>query len=248
MEAFIWYKEHPKPKGNGWYFLTGEGWSEFGPDQNTVLESRFASTNNRLCPLPKGHNVATKKAAVDFDRMLLLNAKCPDFAAATTILPDALPVKRQSRPSEVLVWRPFDASDSELLSMCLNAGRSCAVLYGPRAIVVDVQTKYWTDCLWACGIESRTELESYGPVLRDELPSRVVEVQQHEDSSSDDDSDDGIPTAEVGKPREFQTQVEHLVAMGYKWKDAQWALAKAATLEEAATLLIDRNEAISKIT
>jgi len=286
VECWVWFKDAPvrRPKESaGWFFLAGDGWAEMGPEQNALLETAFASTTARLCALPKGHNIATAKAAVDLDRMLVLNAKLPAFAATATALPDALPVARRSRPDTALHWRrttpdveSFDASDSELLTLCLNAGRSCVVLYSsPRAVVVDVLTQRWADCLWLHGFDRGSRV-FHGRVSRDTDIAQAlvhrspdddpddddggVEKQQRASSSSsrpppsneNDDDDDrgddddeaeeeegGIPTAPSGDRRQFQGQVESLVAMGFKWKDAQWALSKAATLEEAAALLID---------
>ena len=238
-DAFTWFRDRATrdaPSGKGWYFLTAEGWTEFGNHQGEVLEAALVKGKRRLVKVPAGHNIQAK-CVVDLDRMLVVDPVLPDFASATELLPPALPVRRVADPVTVRTWRyslheheapslAFDANDSELLSLAAETGRPCVVLYdSERAVVVDLAKKRWVDGLFALGVDDDAE-EFCGRVKRD---ADATHTKQ------------GLPVASPvpsAPPCPEDDLCAQLVAMGFDRTQAAVALVACDDdVEEAAMVL-----------
>ena len=243
-DAFTWFRDRTTkaaPNGRGWYFLTAEGWTEFGPQQCEVIEKNFTRDKQRLVKVPAGHNIV-EKCVVDLDRMLVVDPILPDFASATEPLPPALPIRRVANPDAVKKWRyslsvdeapsqEFDANDSELLSLASETGRPCVVLYdSDRAIVVDLAKKRWVDGLFALGVDDDAE-EFSGRVKKD---ARVTERDLPVATPV-------TPSAPSRYDEELNSEDDlcaQLVAMGFDRQKAAVALvATDGDVEEAAMVL-----------
>ena len=231
-DAFTWFRDRgeadAKP-GPGWSFLASAGWSPFDAAQAEKLEDALVVGAKRLVKVPAGASLL-ERAAVDLDRMLLLDPVLADVLCAGGVLPPALPVRRTGSPRRVKLWRyslddseapelPLDEDDSELLSLASQNGRPCVVLYdSARAVVVDLGANRWSDGLWALGLDDEAG-DQGGCVARDD------EVLEKPRETPTDAADEAL--------------VAQLTAMGFGRTMAADALAQTrGSVEDAALLLI----------
>ena len=143
---YVWFRDRhhcPPPKRPGWSFLSPMGWTLFDSDQTEALELAFVTGARRTCKVPAGATVL-ERAVVDLDRMLLVDPVLTEFHSSTDLLPPALPVRRCAQSERVVTWRyslddaaapdlPFDANDSEVLTLAQQSGRPCVVLCVPAS-------------------------------------------------------------------------------------------------------------------
>ena len=145
--------------------------------------------------------------------------------------PDSVKKWRYSLSVDEAPSQPFDANDSELLSLATETGRPCvrAVRFD-RAIVVDLAKKRWVDGLFALG-RRRRRRGVFGRVKKDaQVTERDLPVATPVTSSA--------PLSE-----ELHSEDDlcaQLVAMGFRSTEA--AVALVATdgrrrVEEAAMVL-----------
>ena len=144
--------------------------------------------------------------------------------------PDSVKKWRYSLSVDEAPSQPFDANDSELLSLASETGRPCVVLYdSDRAIVVDLAKKRWVDGLFALGVDDDAE-EFSGRVKKDatvterDLPVATPVVAPSRRDDLELNSEDDL--------------CAQLVAMGFDRQKAAVALvATDGDVEEAAMVL-----------